>query len=68
MDGCRAVSTGGFGAGFEIRWPPKALQDKLYPTKVTPDPEFKPFDLELLKTAEVTSPTESSRRLTVAIR
>jgi hypothetical protein len=40
---------GAIGPVFDCEWPAKSLQDLFHPTKVVPDPELKPFDLESLK-------------------
>jgi hypothetical protein len=42
-------SMGGIGPIFDCEWPPKTLQDLFHPTKIVPDPEFQPLDLESLK-------------------
>ena len=43
---------GGIGPIFDCEWPPKSLQDLFHPTRVMPDPEFRPLDLRSLTQPE----------------
>jgi hypothetical protein len=46
-----------WGPIFNCKWPAKVLQD-LFTPRFVPDPEFKPFDLRVLRAED---PSSSSR-------